>query len=303
MTAFAMDDLQLVQQRMLEGQTACANVFSVDVEEWFQVGAFESTLSRDDWPKLESRVEHQTETILEILSSAKVTATFFCLGWVAERAPGLIARIADAGHEIGCHGMDHQRVFRFSPDEFYSDVTNAKALLEDAGGRPVKGYRAPSFSMSRETWSHYEKLNEAGFEYSSSLVPAKTDHYGSAGMPRTPFYPLKSSRLIEVPMTVAAFGQKTVPASGGGYFRLLPTIVSEWLGERARNQTGIGTIFYMHPWELDPDQPYIANAPLLSRFRHYTGQKAMAAKIASLLSRRNYMRMDRFLDEYFEGTN
>lgn len=303
MTAFAMDDLRLVPQRKPEGDTACANVFSVDVEEWFQVGAFETTLTRDDWPSLESRVEHQTGIILDVLAESQVNATFFCLGWVAERTPRLIARIVDAGHEIACHGMDHQRVFRFTSEEFFADVVKAKALLEDAGGSPVIGYRAPSFSMSGDTWTHYEKLTEAGFEYSSSIVPAKTDHYGAAGLPRVPFYPLRSSNLIEVPMTVAAFGGKTVPASGGGYFRLLPQFASGWLSNRARKQTGVGTIFYMHPWEMDPEQPYISEAPFLSRFRHYTGQGTMRSKIANLLSKRKYMRMDLFLQEYFEGVS
>ncbi len=300
MTALAKENLQLVQRRALEGQVASASVFSVDVEEWFQVGAFENTLKREDWPHLESRVVQQTNIILEILSQAKVTATFFCLGWVAERHPALISQIASAGHEIGCHGMDHERIFRFSREEFLADIQRAKALLEDAAGQAVKGYRAPSFSMSKEVWGHYKMIEEAGFAYSSSIMPAKTDHYGSEGIPRVPFYPLKSSALIEVPMTVAAIGGKTVPASGGGYFRLLPQFVSEWLAKRAHNQTGIGAIFYMHPWELDPDQPFIANAPWLSRFRHYTGQKKMPGKIASLLARRPHMRMDMFLDRYFE---
>ena len=300
MSAFAMDDLRLVPQRKPEDGAACVNVFSVDVEEWFQVGAFETTFSRDDWPSLESRVDYQTGIILDVLAQLQVKATFFCLGWVAKQSPNLIAAIANAGHEVACHGMDHQRVFRFTPDQFLADIVAAKSLLEDAGGSKVNGYRAPSFSMSADTWAHYEKLAEAGFSYSSSIVPAKTDHYGAVGLPRVPFYPLKTSSLIEVPMTVAAFGKKTVPASGGGYFRLLPQFVSGWLSNRARRQTGVGTIFYMHPWEMDPDQPYISHAPFLSRFRHYTGQGAMRAKITALLSQRKYMCMDSFLEEFYE---
>lgn len=187
MAAFVVDDLQLAPRRRKDHAAVINNVFSVDVEEWFQVGAFENTLSREDWPQLESRVELQTHKILQLLETTNTKATFFCLGWVAERSPKLIKTISDQGHEIACHGMDHQRVFRFSASEFLEDVSCAKNLLEDACGKPVQGYRAPSFSMSQDTWGHYEQLIEAGFRYSSSVVPAQTDHYGAAGRPRVAF--------------------------------------------------------------------------------------------------------------------
>lgn len=288
-------ELKLVPRRPDRGGTGSINAFSVDVEEWFQVGAFENTLSRDEWPNLESRVEQQTNDILELLASAGVTSTFFCLGWVAERNPQLIKRIADAGHEIGCHGMDHRRIFTMSFEEFLQDIIRAKALLEDASGLPVIGYRAPSFSMTSKIWPYYEAIENAGFKYSSSVVPAKTDHYGMAGLPRLPFFPIEGSRFIEVPMTVVKIAGKTIPASGGGYFRLLPKFLSYFLMKKANAQTDFGTIFYMHPWEVDPGQPFIRNAPMISRFRHYTGQSQMAKKIFHMLATGQFTRMDKML--------
>lgn len=301
MSAFALEDLERVPGRSDVDTGHLGNVFSVDVEEWFQVGAFESTLSRDAWPSLESRVERQTHQVLELLARSDTKATFFCLGWVAERFPSLIKKIAADGHEVGCHGMDHLRIFSFDAPEFFDDITRAKGLLEDASGTQVRGYRAPSFSMSPTCWNLYEQLIKAGFDYSSSVVPAKTDHYGAAGLPRSPFFPVPGEKLIEVPMTVASVGGMMVPASGGGYFRLLPTSLSRWLMARARRQTAVGTVFYMHPWELDPGQPYIKNAPLLSRFRHYTAQSTMAAKIERLLSQQSFSRLDDWLATNFQS--
>ncbi len=261
---------------------ADANVFSVDVEEWYQVGAFENTLGREDWTSLESRVEKQSYDILALLDDAGVKATFFCLGWVAERHPLLIAAIRKQGHEVACHGMAHERIFRFTPDEFRQDVLRAKALLEDACGAAVTGYRAPSFSLNADAWWAYDVLEESGFSYSSSLYPLKTDHYGMPEAPRRPFWPIGEGRILEVPMTVCSLFGRSLPASGGGYFRLLPYMLGKFLFHRGSAQTGTPGIFYMHPWEVDPGQPYIASAPWLSRFRHYTGQKAMPGKIRAL---------------------
>ncbi len=300
MPVVSPDEFRLVPNQPQADNTDPLNAFSVDVEEWFQVGAFENTLDRKDWSSLESRVQFQTEKILHLLCEADVKATFFCLGWVAERYPNLLRQIFDAGHEVGCHGMDHRRIFEFSAKEFLDDISRAKALLEDASGVAVKGYRAPSFSMSPDCWHLYEQLVAAGFYYSSSVVPAKTDHYGAEGLPRTPFFPLKNKSIIEIPMTVAQFGSRTVPASGGGYFRLLPLQLSYWLMKKAYRQTGVGTIFYMHPWEVDPDQPYIQNAPALSRFRHYTGQSRMAAKVSHMLRSGSYGRLDSMLKAEFD---
>lgn len=299
MSAIVPVDLEMLPRRPEKVGGSPLNSFSVDVEEWFQVGAFESTLNREEWPNLESRVVKQTNDILRLLESSDVSATFFCLGWVAERFPDLIKSIADAGHEIGCHGMDHRRIFTMTAKEFAEDIASAKKLLEDASGSKVIGYRAPSFSMNTDTWSYYDLLMEAGFKYSSSVVPAKTDHYGLPGLPRLPFFPSQKSEFIEVPMTVAKIAGKTLPASGGGYFRLLPQFLSYFLMRKAFKQTDVGTIFYMHPWEIDPGQPFVKDAPFVSRFRHYTGQSQMVEKISNLLVSAQFTRIDDMLSDQF----
>lgn len=292
-------ELVAVPRRTESPDPISDHAFSVDVEEWFQVGAFEHTLERGDWPTFESRVVYQTDKTLDLLAAHGVKASFFCLGWVAERHPALIRRIADAGHEIGCHGMDHRRIFTMSDAEFAADIARAKGLLEDSGGVAVAGYRAPSFSLTPEVWHFYRLLAEAGFTYSSSIVPARTDHYGAAGAPRAPFRPLPDSAIIEAPLAVAQVGPLTVPASGGGYFRLLPASLSRWLMRRAQRQTGQGTIFYMHPWELDPDQPRVAEAPLKSRFRHYTGLAAMQGKLGALLDDWQFQPLRAYLNRHY----
>ncbi len=300
MLSTILDDVAEVPRRVGSQSGQPLNVFSVDVEEWFQVGAFENTLDRGDWNSLESRVEHQTEQVLDLLKRHSVSATFFCLGWVAERFPSLLRKIADNNHEIACHGMDHQRIFSMAPEQFSKDIQKAKSLLEEASGCEVVGYRAPSFSLTFEVWNFYSILDATGFHYSSSVVPAKTDHYGSEGVPRLPFYPLQNCDIIEVPMTVVRIPGRMLPASGGGYFRLLPQTLSHWLMNKALKQTGIGTIFYMHPWEIDPEQPYVASAPVLSRFRHYTGLKKMETKLDRLLQNGRFNRVDHFLATEFE---
>ncbi|WP_417457259.1 XrtA system polysaccharide deacetylase [Kordiimonas sp.] len=265
--------------------------FTVDVEEWFQVGAFENTIKRSDWRGLESRVEEQTYKVLGLLDHCGVKASFFCLGWVAERYPLLINAIHNAGHEVGCHGMDHERLFRFSRKEFTADVFKAKALLEDAIGVEVKGYRAPSFSLTPDVWWVYEVLEQAGFSYSSSLYPLKTDHYGMPDAPRRPFWPIGEGRILEAPMTVCKMLGRSLPGSGGGYFRLLPYALGHHLLSAGAKQNRAPGIFYMHPWEVDPDQPYRDDAPLLSRFRHYTGQAALPKKLERLCAAHEWMRL------------
>jgi polysaccharide deacetylase family protein (PEP-CTERM system associated) len=292
------DHYTLLPQRGLSGKTS--HIFSVDVEEWFQVGAFEQTLLRQNWDGLESRVAQQTESILSLLAQKSVTATFFCLGWVAERAPDLIRKIAAAGHEIACHGMDHKRIYTMGTKEFSDDICQAKAILEDIVGKPVLGYRAPSFSMTKENWHFYEVMAEAGFTYSSSLYPAKTDHYGVPGAPRVPFHPIKGHGFIEIPMTVAQVGSMALPASGGGYFRVFPEFLAHYLMKRAVHQTGVGVVFYMHPWEVDPQQPRVKGAPLLSKFRHYTGQAGLMKKLERLFERDHFSSVEHWLDEQFE---
>lgn len=266
------------------------NALSVDVEDWFQVGAFEKVIDRADWDSLEHRVEVNTDKVLALFEGGGVKATFFTLGWVAERYPALMRRIAEAGHEIASHGWDHQRVFTMGPEQFRADLARARATIEDASGMKVSGYRAPSFSIDTRTpWAH-SVLAEEGYAYSSSVAPIKHDHYGWADAPRTAFRPLADSDLIEMPITIAKVAGKEV-TTGGGFFRLLPgSIVSGAVNEA--NRAGRPGIFYFHPWEIDPDQPRVANAPLKSKLRHYARLGAMAGKLKTLMAGHQWGRTD-----------
>jgi polysaccharide deacetylase family protein (PEP-CTERM system associated) len=226
------------------------NALSVDVEDWFQVGAFENTIAREDWDGLEHRVEANTDKVLALFDAGGVKATFFTLGWVAERYPALIRRIAEAGHEIASHGWDHARVFTLDAEQFRADLARAKAVLEDASGTPVTGYRAPSFSIDRRTpWAH-EVLAEEGYSYSSSVAPIAHDHYGWLDAPRGPWKPIEGAELIELPITIAKVLGREVTA-GGGFFRLLPGGVTD-RAVRSANADARAAIFYFHPWEIDP---------------------------------------------------
>lgn len=266
------------------------NGLSVDVEDWFQVGAFEKVIARDDWDGLEHRVESNTDAVLALFAEAGVTGTFFTLGWVARRYPALIRRIADAGHEVASHGWDHARVFTLTPEQFRDDLARARAALEDAGGVAVTGYRAPSFSIDRRTpWAH-AVLAEAGYAYSSSIAPLAHDHYGWPDAPRMPFRPLGDAGLVELPVTVATVLGREVTA-GGGFFRLLPGAVVD-RAVRASNAEDRAAIFYFHPWEIDPGQPRVRNAPLKSRLRHYARLGAMRGKLRRLIAAHRWGRVD-----------
>ncbi len=271
------------------------HAFTVDVEEWFQVGAFENTIQREDWPQLESRVEQQVQTILGLLSQADIKATFFCLGWVAKRSPGLLSQIHAAGHELACHGVDHKRLFMMTEAEFKTDVATAKKLIEDAIGAEIQGYRAPSFSLTADVWWAYDVLREEGFRYSSSIYPINHDHYGMPSAPKTAFWPKGKGGVLELPLTVCQALGRNLPASGGGYFRLLPYGLGRWMLKRAERQNQAPGIFYMHPWEIDPGQPFVKEASLRSRFRHYTGQEKMPAKLLKLFRDFEWGRMDEVL--------
>jgi len=266
------------------------NGLSVDVEDWFQVGAFERVIDKADWDRLPPRVERNTDAVLALFGEAGVKATFFTLGWVAERYPALIRRIADAGHEIASHGWDHQRVFTMDAAVFRADLARARQALEDAGGQKVIGYRAPSFSIDARTpWAHAE-LAEAGYTYSSSVAPVCHDHYGWPEAPRFAFRPLSDSDLIEIPVTTARVGGRNM-ATGGGFFRLFPSAFTHW-AVRQVNREERPAIFYFHPWEIDPDQPRVAEAPLKSKFRHYSRLGAMAGKLEGLIARHDWGRVD-----------
>jgi polysaccharide deacetylase family protein (PEP-CTERM system associated) len=269
------------------------NGLSVDVEEWFQVGAFERVIDKGDWDGIASRVEANTGAVLDLFAESEVKATFFTLGWVAVRQPRLIRRIVDAGHEVASHGWDHQRVFTMDAATFRADLVRARKALEDAGGHAVTGYRAPSFSIdTRNLWA-FNELAEAGYAYSSSVAPVVHDHYGWRQAPRYAFRPLKDSALIELPVTVAKIGAKHL-ATGGGFFRLLPSALTDF-AVRQVNGEGHAGIFYFHPWEVDPDQPRVAHAPLRSKVRHYSRLGAMTGKLRGLIARHDWGRVDAVL--------
>lgn len=268
------------------------NGLSVDVEDWFQVGAFERTIDRSDWEGLTHRVERNTDAVLDLFAQAGVTATFFTLGWVAERYPALMRRIAEAGHEVASHGYDHARVFTFTPEQFRADLRKSRAILEDASGQKVSGYRAPSFSIDPRTpWAH-PILAEEGYAYSSSVAPIRHDHYGWPDSPRFAWKPVAGSDLLELPVTTAKLGQRTLAAGGGGFFRLLPYGFSRWAIRQVNGQAQRPAIIYFHPWEIDPDQPRVAGAPLRSRVRHYTNLSGMAAKLRRLTQDFAWTRVD-----------
>ncbi len=266
------------------------NGLSVDVEDWFQVGAFERVIDRADWDSLPPRVERNTDAVLALFGEAGVKGTFFTLGWVAARYPALIRRIVDAGHEIASHGWDHRRVFTMDAAGFRADLIRARKALEDAAGTGVTGYRAPSFSIDKRTpWAHAE-LADAGYTYSSSVAPVRHDHYGWPEAPRFAFRPLPDSALIEIPVTTARIGGRNM-ATGGGFFRLFPGAFTNW-AVRQVNGEGRPAIFYFHPWEIDPDQPRVADAPFKSKFRHYSRLGAMAGKLKGLIARHDWGRID-----------
>ncbi|MBY8333946.1 MAG: XrtA system polysaccharide deacetylase [Pseudomonadota bacterium] len=267
------------------------NGLSVDVEDWFQVGAFENTISRADWDGLELRVGDNVARILDLFDEAGVKATFFTLGWVAERNRAAMQSIVNRGHELASHGYDHTRVFTLTRNQFSADIAKARAILEDASGKAVTGYRAPSFSIdARNPWAH-EVLAEHGYAYSSSVAPVVHDHYGWREAPRFAFDPVPGSDLVEIPVTTALLGKRRLAAGGGGFFRVLPYSFTRW-AIRQVNSDHRPAVFYFHPWEVDPDQPRVSNASVRSRLRHYTNLSRMAGKLSDLLGDFAWGRMD-----------
>lgn len=273
------------------------NGLSVDVEDWFQVGAFERAIDRHSWDSLPGRVERNVEKILELFDLAGVQATFFTLGWVAQRHPGLMRRIVAGGHELASHGWDHARVFSLGPTAFASDVARARKALEDAAGVAVIGYRAPSFSIDQRTPWAYPVLAEQGYVYSSSVAPVAHDHYGWRSAPRFAFRPLGGSDLVELPVTTAELAGRRLAAGGGGFFRVLPYAFTRWAIRQVNLANRRPAVFYFHPWEIDPDQPRVSHAPLRSRLRHYTNLTGMAAKLGRLLREFRWGRIDQLVQQ------
>ena len=262
---------------------AVVNGLSVDVEDWFQVGAFEDVIERDQWGALDDRVERNVRQILDLFDAAGASATFFTLGWVAKRHGALLRDIVAAGHELASHGWDHQRVFTMDRATFAADIERTRKTIEDSSGVRVIGYRAPSFSIDQRTPWAFQELVEQGYHYSSSVAPVTHDHYGWAEAPRFAFKPIPEAELVELPVTTAMLGGKRLAAGGGGFFRVLPYAFSRWAIRQVNRDEGRPAIFYFHPWEIDPGQPRVAGAPLKSRLRHYTNLERMAEKLRQLV--------------------
>lgn len=272
------------------------NAFTVDVEDYFHVAALASAIPRESWPAREYRVERNTEGLLELLAERGVHGTFFVLGWVAERSPGLVRRIAAAGHEVACHGYSHELIYRQSRDQFRSETGHAKRLLEDAIGQPVLGYRAASFSIVRSTLWALDELIDLGFRYDSSIFAIRHDRYGipdASPMPGTVTAPSGRS-ILEFPMAPANFFGLKVPVTGGGYFRIFPYRLT-LAGLRRINAAGRPFAFYLHPWEIDPEQPRVT-VGTLSRFRHYTNLSRCKERLRRLLGEFAFCPMGRVLE-------
>lgn len=271
-------------------RSTITNALTIDVEDYFQVSAFAPHIDRADWDSRECRVEHNIDRILKLLDNEQTKATFFTLGWVAERYPQMVRRIVAEGHELASHGYGHQRASDLTEAEFFQDVSHAKALLEDIGGRKVQGYRAPSFSIGTGNLWALDTLLRAGYRYSSSIYPVKHDHYGMPDAPR--FAHQIREGLMEVPPTTLRLFNRNLPSSGGGYFRLLPYALSRWMLQQVNQRDAEAAIFYFHPWEIDPDQPRVPGIGLKTRFRHYVNIGRTEQRLARLLRDFRWGRMD-----------
>lgn len=269
------------------------NAMTIDVEDFFQVSAFSSSIPREQWDIMPCRIERNIDLILSLLDSGQIQATFFTLGWIAERYPSMVRRIIENGHELASHGYDHQRVSDLGRDKFRDDVTRAKAILEELSGRRVTGYRAPSFSIGPNNMWALDILQETGHLYSSSIYPIQHDHYGTPSAPRFAHRPRGENGVLELPPTTSQFMGHNLPASGGGYFRLLPYKASCWLMHRVNLHDQQPCIFYFHPWELDPHQPRQTGISLQARFRHYLNLPRMESRIQALMRDFKWDRMDR----------
>jgi polysaccharide deacetylase family protein (PEP-CTERM system associated) len=268
------------------------NAMTVDVEDYFQVSAFESAISRDAWDKMPCRVEKNMEKILAMFGDAGIRATFFTLGWVAERYPNLVRDIVAQGHELASHGYSHVRVTQQQPAEFRADVVKTKKMLEDISGVSVRGYRAASYSIGASNLWALDELSEAGYNYSSSIYPVHHDLYGMPEAPRFAFHPCGEDGILEIPITTIRFRGKNIPCGGGGFFRLYPYIFSRWALRRVNGVDGQPGMFYFHPWEIDPDQPKQKGISMRARFRHYLNLPRMEDRLRSLLKDFSWGRMD-----------
>lgn len=260
------------------------NVMTVDVEDYFQVSAFEQSVSRDQWDGYESRVCRNTERLLEIFQQADTKATFFILGWVAERFPALVRQISSLGHEIASHGYFHRLVYEQTPDQFRDDLRRAKGVIEQVSGARVRGYRAPSYSITARSMWAFDVLIEEGYAYDASVYPIHHDRYGIPDAPRHPYrVSREGGQLWEMPGSTVHMAGQNLPIGGGGYFRILPYAWTRRGFLRVNNREAKPVMFYLHPWEIDPEQPRMS-APLASRFRHYRNLDKTEKRLRRLLS-------------------
>ena len=266
------------------------NALTVDVEDYFQVSALAPYIARIDWESRDCRIERNVERILMMLDEYDARATFFTLGWIAERYPELVRRIVGNGHELASHGYGHRRATEQREEAFFADIRLAKIVLEDTGGVEVKGYRAPSFSIGTANPWAFDCIERAGYRYSSSVYPIRHDHYGAPDAPR--FSHHARERLMELPVTTVRLFERNWPAGGGGYFRLMPYPVSRWFLQRVNRIDAQPAIFYVHPWELDPDQPRVPGIDLKTRFRHYLNLARTERRLRRLLLDFRWGRVD-----------
>ncbi len=262
------------------------HAMTVDVEDYFHVAAFAKVIKPSDWHQWPSRVEANTDKLLQLFADHNLKITFFVLGWVAERHPQLVKRICAQGHELASHGYSHQLVYQQTPEVFRSETAKSKQILEDLAQQPVTGYRAASYSITRKSLWALDVLAELGFTWDSSIFPTRHDNYGIPGSPEEPYTLITSSgaRLTEFPLTTAKVLGQSIPAAGGGYFRQYPYALSRWLFKRASQNQTRPQIFYLHPWEIDPGQPRVPNASWFSNFRHYTNLKRCLPRLEQLLA-------------------
>lgn len=280
------------QSRVRLDEVERVNALSVDVEDYFQVSAFEKHVSRDDWDRRPNRLEASVDRILGRLADHRVKATFFTLGWVAVRYPGLVRRIVEEGHELASHGWEHTRVNQQSQQQFRADSLRTRSTLEQTGGCPVIGYRAPSFSIGRRNLWALQVLDESGYRYSSSIYPCRHDVYGMPDAGRFVFRPCRDSQFLEIPVTTLELAGRKVPCGGGGYFRLFPYAFSRWALRRVNRRDGESCIFYFHPWEIDPLQPREPGLTAKTRLRHYLNLHRMDERLTRLLRDFRWGRVD-----------
>ena len=293
-----MNMYELAPRRMPAPGEPIRNAMTCDVEDYFQVSAFAPYIDRASWPSRECRVEANMDRILALFERHGVRATFFTLGWIAERYPQVVRRIVAGGHELASHGYGHLRASDQTRAEFANDIRSAKALLEDIGGQAVLGYRAPSFSIGSANLWALDELLDAGYRYSSSIYPIAHDHYGMPEAPRFAFYPNGPDGLLEVPITTVQLMGRNLPAGGGGYFRLLPYALSRWMMAKVNRDDRQSSLFYFHPWEIDTQQPRPEGLGAKARFRHYINIDRMERRIEALARDFTWDRMDRiFLNQ------